>query len=181
MSGENARLYGLIGEFAAPDTAVTLARRLRQDGFRRFEVYSPLPLEEMNELLARRPRVTLGLVMFGAALAAAVLGFLMQYVIAAIAYPLNIGGRPLDSWPAFVPTAWEICAWATVYIGFAAFVISCRLPKLYHPIFNAPRFERASQDRVFVCVELGDPRFDAKRLTALFGEHAALSVAEVPR
>ena len=181
MSAEEARFYGLVAEFAAPEAAVALARRLRGDGFRRFEVYSPLPLEEMNELLSPRPRYALALIMFAAAVGSVVLGFLMQYMIAVMFYPLNIGGRPLDSWPAFIPSAWEICAWATVYIGFVAFLIYCRLPKLYHPIFNAPRFERASQDRAFVCVEAEDPRFDAVRLTALFREHRALSVAEVPQ
>ncbi|HEY3917255.1 MAG TPA: DUF3341 domain-containing protein [Stellaceae bacterium] len=180
MSDAEPRPYGLIGEFAAPEAAVALARRLRSDGFRRFEVYSPLPLEEMNELLASRPRRSLALIMFAAALGSGALAFLMQYVIAVIAYPLNIGGRPFDSWPAFIPSAWEICALGTVYAGFVAFLAFCRLPQPYHPIFNAPRFERASQDRVFLCVEIADPRFDEKRLRALFREHASLSVAEVP-
>lgn len=180
MSGGPAPLYGLIGEFVAPDAAVAMARQLLEDGFRSFDVYSPVPIEEMTELLPSRPRNALALIMFAAALGGLVLGFVMQYVIAVIGYPLNIGGRPLNSWPAFIPSAWEICALAVVYIGFVAFLIYCRLPQLYHPIFNAPRFERASQDRTFVCVEAQDPRFDADRVAAIFRKHRAARVAEVP-
>jgi len=179
MSGEPAPLYGLVGEFVESDAAVALARQLRMEGFRCFDVYSPVPLEEMEELLPSRPRSALALIMFAAALAGLILGFFMQYAIAVIGYPLNIGGRPLNSWPAFIPSAWEICALFTVYIGFAAFLVYCRLPQLYHPIFNAPRFERASQDRTFLCVEAQDPRFDAERVSAIFRKHRAARIAEV--
>jgi ActD protein len=179
MSGEPVPLYGLVGEFVEADEAVAMARQLHADGFHAFDVYSPVPLEEMEELLPRRPRRALALIMFAAAIAGLALGFFMQYAIAVGGYPLNIGGRPLNSWPAFIPSAWEICALFVVYIGFVAFLAYCRLPLLYHPIFNAPRFERASQDRTFLCVEARDPRFDADRMAALFREHRAARIAEV--
>src|SRR5579863_1871211 len=105
MTEAPAPPYGLVGEFVEPDHAVAMARQLREEGFRRFEVYSPVPLEAMTELLPRQPRVTLGLIMFAAAVAGVVLGFFMQFEIAVVGYPLNIGGRPLDSWPAFIPSA----------------------------------------------------------------------------
>ncbi|HLI20210.1 MAG TPA: DUF3341 domain-containing protein [Stellaceae bacterium] len=181
MNGAPAKPYGLIGEFAEPDHAVAMARQLRDAGFRRFEVYSPMPLEEMSQMLPRRPRVALGLIMFAAAIAGAVLGFFMQYEIAVVGYPLNIGGRPLDSWPAFIPSAWKICALFVVYIGFVAFLAYCRLPQLYHPIFDAPGFERASQDRTFLCVETRDPHFDSDWLAAAFRQHRAEKIAEVTR
>jgi MFS family permease len=181
VSSDPPFLYGLVGEFVEPDAAVAMARQLREDGFRSFDVYSPVPLEEMTELLPRRRRTALALIMFAGALGGLVLGFVMQYVIAVVGYPLNIGGRPLNSWPAFIPSAWEICALFVVYIGFLAFLAYCRLPQLYHPIFNAPRFERASQDRTFVCVEAQDPRFDADRVAAIFRKHRAARVAEVPK
>lgn len=180
MSGEPATLYGLVGEFIEADAAVAMARQLRADGFHSFDVYSPVPLEEMEELLPRRPQRALALIMFAAAIGGFLLGFLMQYAIAVVGYPLNIGGRPLNSWPAFIPSAWEICALFVVYIGFVAFLAYCHLPQLYHPIFNAPRFERASQDRTFLCVEALDPRFDADRLAAIFHQHRAARIAEVP-
>jgi hypothetical protein len=179
MSGEPAPLYGLVGEFVEADEAVAMARQLRADGFHSFDVYSPVPLEEMEALLPQRPRRALALIMFAAALAGFILCFLMQYAIAVVGYPLNVGGRPLNSWPAFIPSAWEICAFFVVYIGFVAFLAYCRLPLLYHPIFNAPRFERASQDRTFLCVEARDPRFDADRVAAIFREHRAARIAEV--
>jgi len=180
MSAAGSEIYGLVGEFAEPAGAIAMARRLHQEGFRRFDVHSPLPLEEIEELLPARPRFWLALIMFAAALAGFGLGYFMQYAVAVIFYPLNIGGRPLDSWPAFVPSAWEICAFATVYIGFAAFLVFCRLPKPYHPIFNALHFERASQDRSFVSVAASDPLFDSDHVTAIFRDCRATSVGEVP-
>jgi hypothetical protein len=180
MSAAESEIYALVGEFAEPAAAIAMARRLHQEGFRRFDVHSPLPLDEVAELLPLQPRVWLALIMFGGALAGLVGGFFMQYVIAVIFYPLNIGGRPLDSWPAFVPSAWEICAFATVYIGFAAFLVFCRLPKPYHPIFNAPHFERASQDRCFVSVATSDPLFDSDHVTQIFRDCRAASIGEVP-
>ena len=181
MSGADTRFYGLVGEFAEPSGAIAMARRLHDDGFRHFDVHSPLPLEELDALLPKRPVRQLALIMFGAALAGLSLGFFMQYAIAVVFYPINIGGRPLDSWPAFIPSAWELCALATVYAGYGAFLVFSRLPKLYHPIFNAPHFERASQDRTFVAVETSDPLFDPERVAAIFHECRALSIAEVPQ
>ena len=179
MSAAVSKLYGLVGEFAEPSGAIAMARRLHDDGFRRFDVHSPLPLEEIDALLPHRPRIELALIMFVAALVGLGFGFFMQYAIAVIFYPINIGGRPLDSWPAFIPSAWEICALATVYIGYVAFLGFSRLPKLYHPIFNAPHFERASQDRSFVSVAISDPLYDAERVAAMFHECRALNIAEV--
>ncbi|HEX4195041.1 MAG TPA: DUF3341 domain-containing protein [Stellaceae bacterium] len=180
MSAAENSIYGLVGEFAEPVGAIAMARRLHQEGFRRFDVHSPLPLEELEELLPARPRFWLVLIMFGGAVAGLGFGFFMQYAIAVLFYPLNIGGRPLDSWPAFVPSAWEICAFSTVYVGFVAFLVFCGLPKLYHPIFNAPHFERASQDRSFVSVATSDPLFDNERVSAIFRDCHAASIAEVP-
>jgi hypothetical protein len=180
MSAAESPIYGLVGEFVEPAGAITMARRLHQEGFRCFDVHSPLPLEELEELSPARSRNRLALIMFAGALAGLALGFFMQYAIAVLFYPLNIGGRPLDSWPAFVPSAWEICAFSTVYIGFIAFLAFCGLPKLYHPIFNAPSFERASQDRSFVSVATSDPLFDTDRVMAIFRDCRAASIAEVP-
>lgn len=179
MATNESRRHGLIGEFAEPHQAVAMARRLRAEGRCRFEVYSPLPIDEMEGLVESRPRVALAVIMFVAACAGAAIGFFMQYAVAVIAYPLNVGGRPLDSWPAFIPIAWEICALFTVYIGFLAFLVFCRLPSLYHPIFDVPGFERVSQDRIAVCVEADGGRFDTRRISAAFRDHGALAVREV--
>ena len=174
-----SRMHGIVAQFAEPGAVTALARELRDRGFRRFDVYSPLPLPELDDVLPRRPVAMLALIMAGAACIGAALGYLMQHEIAAVLYPINIGGRPDESWPAFVPTAWEICALFVVHGGFAALLVFCRLPQLYHPIFAAACFERASQDRIFLCVEARDPRFDAAELTRLFAAHRALGITEV--
>src|SRR6185437_10861238 len=137
----------------------------------RFDVYSPTPIEALDETVVPRPCIyVVGIMFLGGALGA-VLSFFMQYYAAVINFPINVGGRPLNSWPAFVPVSWEICALFTVFFGFFAFCLFCRLPRLHHPIFEATGFARASQDRFFICVEAQDPRFDAERLARLFAQY----------
>src|SRR5690242_7726585 len=144
--------YGLIGEFRAPEDAVAVARELRELGFTRFDIYGPAPLEELEHAVPTQRGIAVTLVMFAAAIAGAVWGYFIQYWGAVIDYPINVGGRPLNGWSGFVPSAWEICALFTVYFGFFAFLAACRLPRPYHPVFAAPRFDRATQDRFFIGV-----------------------------
>jgi hypothetical protein len=173
--------YGIVGEFLHPDDIVRLIRRLRLHGFRCFDVYAPTPIEEIDRAVVPRRRWALVLIMFLAGCAGAFLCYYIEYYAAAINFPINVGGRPYNSWPAFVPIAWEICAFFTVYAGFAAFFLFCRLPQLYHPIFNVPGFDRASQDRFFLCVEASDPYYNVDRISRIFARSHAVRITEVPR
>lgn len=181
MSEASAKPYGVVAEFLRPADVVTVARELRHGGVRRMDVYSPTPIDEIDEIVAPRPRRSLALIMFFGGCIGAVLCYFLQYYAAVIGYRLDIGGRPYNSWPAFVPSAWEVCALFTVYAGFFAFFLYCRLPLLSHPIFSAPGFERASQDRFFVCVEADDPHYDVERLSRLFAQGNAVRVTELAR
>ena len=109
----------------------------------------------------------------------ACLGYFVQWENTVLEYPLNVAAHPYNGWPGFIPSAWETCALFAVYAGFLAFLISCRLPKLYHPIHAAPDFRRASQDRFFICVETRDRKYDRERLRKLFGAHGALNTTEI--
>lgn len=157
-----------------------MARELREAGFMHWDVYGPAPLEDIVRATPNRRGIVITAVMFAAALVGACWGYFLQYWDAVIAFPINVGGRPLNGWPGFVPSAWEICALFTVYFGFFAFLATCRLPRLHHPIFAAPRFERATQDRFFVCVEAADAQYDAGRLHEIFARHAVIETSEVP-
>jgi MFS family permease len=171
--------FGLVGEFRTPEDAVAVARDLREAGFTRWDIYGPAPLEEIERAVPTRRGIVVSLVMFAAAIAGALWGYFIQYWDAVLAFPINVGGRPLNGWPGFVPSAWEICALFTVYFGFFAVLATSRLPRLHHPIFAAPRFDRATQDRFFVAVEARDERYDAARLRDLFARHGLVEAAEI--
>jgi hypothetical protein len=179
VSAGEVTLYGVVAEFVRPDEITAAARRLRSGGYSRFDAFTPVPLEELDEIVVPRPRVQLALILLAAWLAGAILTYVMQYVAAVIDYPLNVGGRPLNSWPAFVPICWEIGALWTVLAGAGALALFCRLPRLHHPIFDAPGFARASQDRFFLCVEASDPWFSAERVSSIFAQYGAVRISEV--
>jgi Protein of unknown function (DUF3341) len=171
-------LYGLIGEFTTPETVVAAARQLSGSGFRHLDAYTPYSVKALDELLAPgRPWPPL-LVLAGT-LVGAFCGYFVQIWAASIDYPINIGGRPYDSWPAFTVSAFEVTVLFALAAGFVSFLIGSRLPLYYHPVFTAGDFDRASQDRFFLCVEAADPRFDAERVGEILRRHGAERVEPV--
>ncbi len=152
-------IYGLMAEFRNPNELLVAALRARQDGYRRMDAYTPFPVEGLAEALGfHEHRVPLIVLLGG--VAGGVGGYLLQYWASVWAYPLNIGGRPFNSWPAFIVPTFEttvLCAALAAVLGMLALN---GLPMPYHPVFNVPRFEFASRDRFFLCVEATDPRFD---------------------
>jgi len=174
------KLFGLVGSFASAEAATEAARQLRSVGLREIEAYTPYPVEGLAELLHPDRRIWLPLVIALGALFGAVWGYFIQYWGEALNYPINVGGRPYNSWPAFIVGDFEftvLCAMAAGFFGLLAF---CRLPRLYHPIFAATEFERASVDRYLLCVEARDPSFEPRRIRRILERHGAERVAEVP-
>jgi hypothetical protein len=104
----------------------------------------------------------------------------MQYWCAVIDYPINVGGRPLNSWPAFIPVTFELTILTAALVGLFGLLALCRLPMLYHPVFNAPGFVRASRDRFFLCIEAADPRFDGPATRDFLTSLHPFAVEEVP-
>jgi Ni/Fe-hydrogenase subunit HybB-like protein len=152
-------LYGLIAEFDRPEALLDKARRAREAGYRHISAYSPFPIEGLSKTIGfRRTRLPL-LVLLGG-LAGAVGGFLLQYYAAVIDYPWIVGGRPFNSWPAFMIVTFELTILVAAIVGVVSLLLANRLPMPYHPVFNAPRFKFASQDRFFLCVKASDPKFD---------------------
>jgi hypothetical protein len=173
-------LYGLAGSFASPEAVADAARHLRSLGFREMEAYTPYPVEGLDELLRpMRRRFWLPLVIGLGALFGLIWGYFIQYWDEFWNYPINVGGRPHNSWPAFTVGGFEftvLCAIAAAFFGLLAF---CRLPRLYDPIFAAPEFERASVDRFFLFVEARDPSFEPHRIRRIFERYGAERIAEV--
>jgi hypothetical protein len=152
-------VYGLLAEFDSVEALIAAARRSCEAGFRHVEAFSPYPLPEAAKALRYRQSGVAALVFVGG-LIGGLSAFLMQYWIAAWAYPVNVGGRPLDSWPQFIPVTFELTVLIAALAAFLGVLILCGLPRYHHPLFAAERFARSSTDRFCLCIESTDPMFD---------------------
>jgi hypothetical protein len=151
-----------MAEFNDHEQLLAATRRTYAEGYRRMDAFSPFPIEGLAEALGRRgTRIPLFVLIGG--MTGAVGGYFMQVYAMAIDYPLNIGGRPLHSWPAFVPITFELTVLCASLTAFLSVFLLNRLPQPYHPVFNPPEFARASQDRFFLCIESVDPQFEENR------------------
>src|SRR3954467_2445355 len=152
-------MFGILAEFTDAEELVAAAQRVYDSGYRRFEAYSPMPVEGLADAIGFR-RTRMPLVVLIGGIIGALSGYGLQYWVSAIAYPLNIGGRPLHSWPAFIPVTFEM----TVLIASLSAVLGMLalngLPRPYHPVFNVDAFIHASRDRYYLIIEATDPRFD---------------------
>jgi hypothetical protein len=172
-------VYGLMAEFDNPTDVVHAAQRVHEEGYRQIDAYSPYPIEELSEAIGfHKNRVPLAVLIGG--LLGATGGTLLCYWVSAIAYAENIGGRPLWSWPAFIPVAYECTILVASISAVVGMILMNGLPQPYHPVFNAPRFELASRDHFFVCIESADPKFDLDQTRAFLASLGARSVEEVP-
>jgi hypothetical protein len=173
-------LYGVTAEFADGDQLVVAAHRVRDAGFSRFEAYSPLPMEELNEAVGW-PKTWLPMIVLLAGVIGAISAFGFQWYTTVIGYPWDVGGRPHNSWQSYIPITFEFGVLCAALAGFFATLALNRLPWLYHPIFNTPGFERASRDRFFLCIESRDPNFAHDEVNRLLSELKPLRISEVPR
>jgi hypothetical protein len=155
----NEGIYGLMAEFSTDRAILSAAKSAYEMGYRRMDAFTPYPVEQLAENLGqKKSRVPFFVLIAG--IAGGLGGYFMQWYAMAFDYPLNIGGRPLNSWPAFVPITFELTILSAALVAIIAMFTLNRLPEPYHPVFNVPRFERASTDRFFLCIEARDPKFD---------------------
>ena len=171
-------LHGLMAEFDNPTALVAAAERARLEGYRNMDAYSPIPIEELNDALGlRRTRLPM-LVLLGGILGG-VGGYGLEYWSSVIAYPLNVGGRPLHSWPHFIPVTFETTVLGAALTAFVGMWALNKLPMPYHPVFNVPAFARASSDRFFLVIESTDPRFDRHSTQQFLEAQHPVGVSEV--
>jgi hypothetical protein len=171
----SAPMYGLLAEFEAPEELLAKAKLAYQAGYRRLSAYSPFPVEGLSDAIGHRPTRLPLLVLLGG-IGGALGGFFMQYYAAVIDYPWNIGGRPFNSWPSFIVVTFELTILAAAGVAVLGMFLRNGLPMHYHPVFNAPRFKLASQDRFFLCIKANDPMFDPLETRQFL---ASLAPAEV--
>lgn len=177
MSRENAS-YGLMAEFETHEQLLKAAAGARDRGYRRMDGYTPFPVEGLPEALGRK-RTLVPLVVLIGGICGGAGGYFMEWYANVISYPLNIGGRPLNAWPSFIPITFELTVLCGALSAFFGSLVMNRLPQPYHPVFNAPHFERASIDRFFLCIEANDPLFEPSQTRAFLEGMGAVSVSEV--
>jgi hypothetical protein len=175
-------LYGLMAEFGDPDRLLDAARGARAAGYARLEAYTPFKVEGLAEVLGfTRSAVPLSTLLGG--IAGGVGGYALQWYSAVVDYPVNVGGRPLHSWPMFIPVTFETTILCAALAAVIAMLCGNGLPRLNHPVFDTPDFDLASRDRFFLCLRC-DASVDQAELDAMrdfLAAHAPLAIQEVPQ
>jgi hypothetical protein len=173
-----SNVYGLMAEFHTSDELLSAAQRAYEEGYRRMDAYSPQPVHGLAEAIGMR-RTAVSLVVLIGGLAGAAGGFGLCHYMSQIAYPHNIGGRPLFSWPSYIPVTFETAVLLASFCAVIGMLAMNGLPRPYHPVFNNPRFDRASHDRFFLCIEAADGKFDSGRTRAFLESLKPYEVAVV--
>jgi hypothetical protein len=171
-------IYGVMAEFDSPSALVSAARAARAKGYRKLDAYSPFPIEELTEALHLHKN-KLPLIVLAGGIIGGLTGFFLQYWIAVVYFPINIGGRPLNSWPSFIIITFELTILFASLSAVLGMMALCGLPMPYHPVFNVPRFSAASRNRFFLCIEAADPLFDRARTSEFLGTLEPREVSEV--
>ena len=152
-------LHGLMAEFDDPSSLVAATERAHHEGYRRMDAYSPFPIEELHEALGAH-HTRLPLIVLIGGLIGCIGGYSLQYWVSTMAYPINVGGRPLHSWPAYIPITFECTILVAALSAVLGMLALNGLPMPYHPVFNVSRFALASRNRFFLCIESRDAKFD---------------------
>jgi hypothetical protein len=172
-------LYGLLAEFDRPEDLLEATRRAYAHGYRMMEAYTPFPIEGLAEALGFHHNRIAAVVLIGG-LVGGIGCFFMQWYSAVLSYPWDIGGRPLNSWPAFIPITFEM----TVLVAALAAVFGMLglngLPRPHHPVFNVPSFALASRNRFFLCLQARDPLFTVETARQFLEAHRPGAISEVP-
>jgi len=173
-------LYGLAAEYETPEQVLAATSAAHQAGYRRMDAYTPYPVEGLDAMLGQPPS-RLGFVVLAVGIGALIAGFFMQWYASVEFWPLNVGGRPLNSWPNFIVITFEITVLLSALTAAGVMLARNGLPRLHHSIFNTPGFERVSRDRFFLCIESADPTFDERDTRAFLEQTDAVAVTEVER
>lgn len=171
--------YGIIAEFDHPEDVIEAARHAYDRGYRLMEAYTPFPVHGLPDALGFKHNKIPAVVLIGG-IVGGLGGFFMQYYSAVLSYPIDVGGRPFNSWPAFIPITFEMTVLFAALAAVFGMLGLNGLPRPHHPVFNAPNFALASRNRFFLCIQARDPLFEAEAVRQVLSEHHPIAVNEVP-
>jgi len=175
---EEKVLYGLMAEFEEHEQLLEAAKRAYAEGYRRMDGFSPFPIEGLAEALGNEMTFVPLFTLLGG-IAGGLGAYFMQWYSMGRLYPLNVGGRPLNSWPNFIPVTFELTVLIAALSALVSMLVINKLPQPHHPVFNVPEFRRASIDRFFLCIEVADPKFDREKTWEFLDSLKPLMIAEV--
>jgi Alternative complex III, ActD subunit len=171
--------YGLMAEFDSPQELLDAAQKTHRAGYKQMDAFSPFPVEGLADAIGFHKN-NVSLVVLIGGIIGGLSGYLLQYYVAVISYPINVGGRPLHSWPSFIIVTFEL----TILFGGLSAAIGMLalngLPMPYHPVFNVAEFAKASDDKFFLVVFASDPNYDAARTREFLRGLAPRAISEVP-
>jgi len=173
------RTYGLMAEFEDATALVAATERAHEAGYKRMDAYSPFPIEELHHAMGS-PHSRLPLIVLIGGIVGCLGGFFLQYWASAMAYPINVGGRPLNSWPSFIPVTFECTILVASLSAVLGMLALNGLPMPYHPVFNLKRFDQASRDKFFLVIQSRDPKFEIDRTWEFLETLAPREVTDVP-
>jgi hypothetical protein len=176
---QGRRIFGLMAEYDSSQAILQAVDLAYEKGYRKMDAYSPFPVEGLSEALGHRPG-KLALVVLGGGIVGALVGYGMQYYASVIDYPLNVGGRPLHSWPMFIPITFEMTILFAAFAAVLGMFALNGLPQPYHPVFNVENFELATRSHFFLVIEVEDPWYDPEETLRFLEGTGATQVSEVP-
>ena len=180
MNLPHPHLYGLLGEFDSPKQLMDAAKKVREAGYRRIDAFVPFPMEGLSEALGLgRKHDLVPLLALVGGLGGGLTGFFFQVWVNVSSYPMNIAGRPLNSWPAFIPVTFELTVLGASLFSVFGMLALNRLPQPHHPLFNVGRFKRASDDKFFLCILSHDKKFHLEETARFLQSIEAKHVTEV--
>ena len=178
MTEHHSLIHGVMGEFETPEQLLAAAKKTRDAGYKHIDAYTPFPIEGLAQAIGFRWTAVPLITLLGG-IGGGLTGFGLEYWCSAISYPINVAGRPLNSWPAFIPVTFELTVLGASICAVVGMIALNKLPQPYHPVFNVQRFAGASTDRFFLLIEARDPKFDLAGSARFLQEIAARHVTEV--